>query len=62
MKRILGIEFGSTRIKSVLTDENANVLAQGSFEWENELLDGLWTYPLDLAVKGMRERESKNTA
>lgn len=55
MKRILGIEFGSTRIKSVLTDENANVLAQGSFEWENELLDGIRTYPLDLAVKGMRE-------
>ena len=55
MKRILGIEFGSTRIKSVLTDGNARVLAQGSFEWENELTDGLWTYPLDLAVKGMQE-------
>ena len=55
MKKILGIELGSTRIKSVLTDENANVLAQGAFEWENQLTDGLWTYPLELAVEGMRE-------
>lgn len=55
MKKILGIELGSTRIKSILIDDNANVLAQGSFEWENELVDGLWSYSLDDAVKGLQE-------
>ena len=44
MKKILGIELGSTRIKSVLIDESANVIAQGSYEWENTLIDGLWSY------------------
>ena len=31
----LGIEFGSTRIKSVLVDLNGSPLASGSFDWEN---------------------------
>jgi len=52
---ILGIELGSTRIKSVLTDENAAVIAQGSYEWENELTDGLWSYPLELVEEGLRK-------
>ena len=47
MKKILGIELGSTRIKAVLIDEKAKVLAQGSYEWENELVDGLWSYALE---------------
>ncbi|MBO4217164.1 MAG: ATPase [Clostridia bacterium] len=55
MKKILGIEFGSTRIKAVLTDENAAVIAQGGFEWENVLVDGLWSYDMDDVVKGLRE-------
>ena len=54
MKKILGIELGSTRIKSVLIDENANVLAQGGYEWENILVDGLWSYCLDEVEKGLR--------
>ena len=54
MKKILGIELGSTRIKSVLIDENANVLAQGSYEWENELVDGLWSYSLSEVEKGLQ--------
>lgn len=37
-KAILGIEFGSTRIKAVLIDTDNNPIAQGSFEWENQLL------------------------
>lgn len=44
VKKILGIELGSTRIKSVLIDENARVLAIGSHSWENRLENGLWTY------------------
>ena len=43
-KAILGIEFGSTRIKAVLIDEDNKPIAQGSHEWENQLVDGLWTY------------------
>lgn len=54
MKHILGIELGSTRIKSVLTDENGNVLAQGSHEWENCFSDGLWTYPLEEVKEGLQ--------
>lgn len=55
MKKTLGIELGSTRIKSVLIDENAAVLATGAYEWENKLVDGLWSYPLDEVAKGLRE-------
>ena len=55
MKKILGIELGSTRIKSVLMDENAAVIAQGSFEWENELVDGLWSYSLENVEKGLQK-------
>ncbi len=46
-KTALGIEFGSTRVKAVLIDENSNVLASGSHEWENQLADGYWTYSLE---------------
>ena len=53
--RILGIEFGSTRIKAVLTDEKGRVLASGSFGWENrQLPGGIWSYRLADAVRGMR--------
>ena len=44
---VLGIELGSTRIKAVLIDNRHNPVAQGSFEWENQLVDGLWTYSID---------------
>ena len=53
--KILGIEFGSTRIKAVLADEKGKVLASGSFGWENRLLPGnVWSYRLEDAVKGMQ--------
>lgn len=54
MKRILGIEFGSTRIKAVLTDEHARVLATGGYDWENILTDGLWSYPIEQVWVGLR--------
>lgn len=44
---VLGIEFGSTRIKAVLMDENGAVLASGGHGWENRFEDGVWTYTLD---------------
>ncbi len=52
-KKILGIELGSTRIKSVLIDENARVLAKGSHSWENRLENGLWTYSVADMEKGI---------
>lgn len=57
-KRILGIEFGSTRIKSVLVDENAKVLAVGGYEWENDYVDGHFTYPMEKVFEGLAESYS----
>ena len=54
-KAILGIEFGSTRIKAVLIDENHRPIAQGAHEWENQLVDGLWTYSIDDIWKGLQD-------
>ena len=54
-KAILGIEFGSTRIKAVLIDEKNKPIAQGSYEWENKLVNGLWTYSIEAVWKGLQE-------
>ena len=54
-KAILGIEFGSTRIKAVLIDTDNNPIAQGSFEWENQLVPALWTYSIDALWKGLQD-------
>ena len=51
----LGIELGSTRIKAVLIDKDHLPVAQGDFEWENRLENGIWTYPIDLVHKGIQE-------
>lgn len=51
----LGIEFGSTRIKAVLNDENNVPAASGSYEWENKLENGIWTYSLEEIEKGLKE-------
>jgi sugar (pentulose or hexulose) kinase len=53
-KAILGIEFGSTRIKAVLIDQDNKPIAQGAFEWENQLVDGLWTYSIDTIWQGLQ--------
>lgn len=53
-KTILGIEFGSTRIKAVLIDEKGTPLAAGSHEWENQYVDGIWTYSLEDVWKGLQ--------
>lgn len=54
-KTSLGIELGSTRIKSVLIDDRHEVLATGAFNWENRLVDGLWSYELPDAIRGVQE-------
>ena len=54
-KAILGIEFGSTRIKAVLIDPEHKVIAQGSHNWENQLVDGLWTYSIEAIWFGLQD-------
>lgn len=51
----LGIEFGSTRIKSVLIDKKQNILATGSHLWENSLINGVWTYSEEDIINGMQQ-------
>lgn len=53
-KAVLGIELGSTRIKAVLIDQAGIPIAQGSYEWENKLNDGLWSYDIDEIWKGLQ--------
>ncbi|WP_339275317.1 FGGY-family carbohydrate kinase [Paenibacillus sp. FSL W8-0426] len=50
----LGIEFGSTRIKAVLINERFETVASGSYEWENLLKDGYWTYSQEDIIAGMQ--------
>ena len=51
---ILGIEFGSTRIKSVLIDRDHHVIASGSHEWENDYQNGVWTYSEKAILSGLQ--------
>ncbi len=60
-KTLLGIEFGSTRIKAVLTDFDYNPIASGSHAWENRLEDGIWTYTLDDIWGGLQDCYAKLT-
>ena len=53
-RTVLGIELGSTRIKAVLIDENHLPIASGSFEWENRLINGIWTYPMEEIHTGLQ--------
>ena len=51
----LGIELGSTRIKACLVGEDPSVvLAVGDHEWENQLVDGVWSYSLDAVWAGLQ--------
>ena len=53
-KTALGIEFGSTRIKAVLIGPEHTPLAQGDYTWENQLHNGIWTYPLEQVWHGLQ--------
>lgn len=53
-KTALGIELGSTRIKAVLVNEENLPIASGSHDWENQLVDGIWTYSLEDIWKGVQ--------
>ena len=58
-KTLLGIEFGSTRIKAVLTDLEHNPIAQGGHGWENRLDNGIWTYTLEDIWGGLQDSYKK---
>ena len=58
-KTALGIEFGSTRIKAVLTGEDNAPIASGSHDWENRYVDGIWTYTLEDIWTGLQDCYSK---
>ena len=60
-KSVLGIEFGSTRIKAVLVDENNKPIASGAHDWENRLENGIWTYSLDDIWNGLQDCYKKLT-
>ena len=53
-KTVLGIELGSTRIKAVLIDEKHVPIAQGDYEWENQFVNGVWTYSMDAVHTGIQ--------
>lgn len=55
MKTYLGIEFGSTRIKAILIDEDSRVVASGAHDWENRLENGIWTYTLEDIRLGLQD-------
>lgn len=52
---ILGIEFGSTRIKASLIAPDTTPLASGAHTWENQLEEGIWTYAMDDVWQGLAQ-------
>lgn len=54
-KAVLGIEFGSTRIKAVLINEANEPAASGSHDWENRYDHGIWTYTLEDIWTGLQD-------
>ena len=57
-KTVLGIELGSTRIKSVIIGRDHKPVSEGAYNWENQLADGIWTYSLDEVKKGLESSYS----
>ncbi len=58
-KTSIGIELGSTRIKAVLIGEDLFPIASGSHDWENSLVDNIWTYSLDEIWTGIQDSYRK---
>jgi sugar (pentulose or hexulose) kinase len=54
-KLYMGVEFGSTRIKAVLIDDNQEPIANGIHDWENRFEGGYWTYHLEDFWEGMQD-------
>ena len=54
-RTVLGIELGSTRIKTVLIDEEKSPVAFGNYSWENKYINHIWTYSTEEIWKGIQE-------
>lgn len=54
-RTVLGIEFGSTRIKASLLDDHYEPIASGDHGWENRLENGIWTYHMDDIIDGLQD-------
>ncbi|MEJ6950678.1 xylulokinase [Natronospora cellulosivora (SeqCode)] len=50
----IGIELGSTRIKTVLINADNTAIATGSHQWENSYVDNIWTYSLEEIWEGVQ--------
>ena len=61
-RTVLGIELGSTRIKAVLTGPGHTVIASGSHDWENQLVDRNWTYSLEAVWTGLQQAYAARAA
>lgn len=53
-RAVIGIEFGSTRIKAILIDADLKPAASGSYDWENRLENGVWTYHMQDVIDGLQ--------
>ncbi|MDN5315432.1 MAG: hypothetical protein PWP10_4182 [Clostridiales bacterium] len=53
-KTSIGMELGSTRIKTVLIGPDNFPIASGSFDWENSYIDNIWTYSIDEIWNGVQ--------
>lgn len=60
-KTTIGIELGSTRIKTVLIGEDNAPVASGSHDWENSYVNNIWTYSLEDIWKGVQDSYRKMT-
>lgn len=54
MSSFLGIELGSTRIKAVAIDESHAPISSGDYTWAARYENGVWTYDLDEAIRGVK--------
>lgn len=61
---VLGVEFGSTRIKVVTIDEKNRPVSSGDYIWKSTFENGIWTYDLaevwaglKAALLGIEDRE-----
>ena len=61
-RAVLGIELGSTRIKAVVIGEDNKPIASGSHDWENQFVNGIWTYSLEAVWEGLQDCYSSMAA
>lgn len=57
----VGMELGSTRIKTVLIGPDNFPIASGSFDWENSYINNIWTYSIDEIWEGVQASFRKMT-